>query len=50
MVLVAIWRSAFQELVEGLVSLVGLVVLENVSELCEEEFSWGWSLLRGFSG
>ena len=31
-----ICRSAYKEPVEGLVSLVGLVVLESVSELCEE--------------
>ena len=36
MALVAICRSAYKEPVEGLVSLVDLVVLESVSELCEE--------------
>ena len=34
--LVAICSSAYKEPVEGLDSLVGLVVLEKVSELCEE--------------
>ena len=36
MALVAICRSAYKESVEDLVSLVGLVVLDSVSELCEE--------------
>ena len=40
MALVAICRSAYKEPVEGLVSLVGLVVLESVSELCEERPVW----------
>ena len=34
--LVAICSSAYKGPVEGLVSLVGLVVLESVSELCKE--------------
>ena len=34
--LVAICRAAYKEPVEGLVSLVGLAVLESVSELYEE--------------
>ena len=38
--LVAICRSAYNEPVEGLDSLVGLVVLESVSELCEERPVW----------